>query len=113
ASGSLDELDLAAVALGDLAHYRQSQTRSLPAAGGLRTVEAVEDEGPVARVDPGAVVADQHLAARCGHLHHPARLAPLGGVLHQVPDRAIQLLRVADHGGGLAIVVERELREAG
>src|SRR6185437_5287379 len=64
ASGSLDELDLAAVALGDLAHYRQSQTRSLPAAGGLRTVEAVEDEGPVARVDPGAVVADQHLAAR-------------------------------------------------
>src|SRR4051794_20629069 len=112
AAGDLDELDLAAVALGHLAHDGQAQARALPAAGGLRAVEAVEDVGAVAGIDAWTVVADEHVAALARDLHDAARVAPLGSVLHEVPERAVELLGIADHGGRPALVLELELREA-
>src|SRR4051812_39361197 len=84
AARRIDELDLAAVALGNLAHDRQSKARALPAAGGLGAVEAVEHEGPITGIDAGPVVTDEHLTVPARDLHHAARGAPLGGVLHEV-----------------------------
>src|SRR5919201_1246496 len=51
-------------------------------------------------------------AARRGHLHDAARLAPLGRVLHQIPYRTVEVLGVAYDGGGLGAVLEAQLREA-
>src|SRR5262249_23711289 len=46
------------VRLGDLAHDRQSETRARHRPRRVRAVEALEQQRPILRGDPGPVVAD-------------------------------------------------------
>ena len=66
------------------------EARARQAAGGRRAVEAVEHVGQVGVRDAGPVVADGDLAVAHADLDLPAGRAPLGGVVDQVRDRAVE-----------------------
>ena len=71
---------------------RPSPNPGRPRAAG-RAVEAVEHIGEVGVRDAGAVVAHAHLAVAHADLDLAARRAPLGGVVEQVRDRAVEAAR--------------------
>jgi hypothetical protein len=76
------------VGLGDLAHDRQPEARSLAPAGAVPAVEAIEHERAPRRRHARPVVAHRDLAAAHAHLDDAARRPVLGGVVEQVADRA-------------------------
>jgi hypothetical protein len=84
--------DLAAVGLGDLARYGEPQARAAVGAGGVRPVEALEDEGQLVIRDADARVRDleRDPAVFLPQPHSDA--TALRRVLHGV---------VQEYGGGL------------
>jgi hypothetical protein len=98
--------------LGDLPDDCEAEPGSGSAAGGFRTVEAVEDERPVGFGDAGAVVADGHLSADNRQFDAAASVAPLGGVLDEVPDGPFELFPVTPDRGRIGLELEVEAREA-
>ncbi len=66
----------------------------------------------VRRVDPGTAVAHGQLAVAQAHVDHRARRTPLGGVVEQVRDGAVQPRRDALHERGLELRSRRSRRGA-
>ncbi len=81
--------------LGDLADDREPEPGAGHAPRGSGSVEAVEHVRQVLLVDPGTVVAHRHLAVANGDLDLAAGRAPLGRVVEQVRDRALDRRRDA------------------
>jgi hypothetical protein len=75
------------VIFGDLPDNCEAEPGSRPAARCFRAVEAVEDERPIGGRDAGAVVADDYFAPSDRQVDAAGAVAPLGGVLDEVPDR--------------------------
>src|SRR5205807_357749 len=109
AVGALGD-DLTTVRFRDLPDDREPQPGSGHAPSGAGPVEPVEDVRQVLLVDPGAVVAHRHLAAADRDLDLAARRAPLGRVVEQVRDRALD--RRGDAVDDRLLEVGRE-RDAG
>src|SRR5262249_60159288 len=105
------DLDSAAVVFRDLANDGEAEPGARVAPRRFRAVEAVEDERLVGGTDAGAVVADRHLAVRDRQLDAADAVAPLGGVLDEVPDRPLELLGIARHRGRLGVEGEGESGE--
>jgi hypothetical protein len=111
-AGRLLHHDPTAVVLGDLPDDRQAETGSLQAAGRVGAVEAVEDEGPVGGIDTGAVVADDDLAGDDFDFYTAVSVAPLDGVLDEVPDRSFEGFRISPDTRLLSIEGDVEVGEA-
>ena len=99
--------DGSAVPLGHLAHDRQAQPGTGPAAGGVGAEEAVEDLGALVVRDSRPAVADGQLAVAQAHVDRRVGRAPLRGVVEQVGDGAIEPRRDALHQRGLELGRER------
>src|SRR5262249_40901472 len=107
------DLDAAAVVLRDLSHDRKAEPRPRLTARALGTVEAVEADRLACARPPGAGVAARPFPAHATQLDAAAAVAPLGGVLDEVPDRPLELLGIARDRRRLGIESQRKSRKAG
>src|SRR5262249_51803644 len=91
------ELDLTAVRVRHLADDREAEAGAWHPARRARTVEALEHVRQVLIGDPGAVVADDHLAVLYLERNLSPGRAALAGAVEEVAHRSLDRRRDAAH----------------
>ena len=94
----------------DIADDRQPESRPWERSGLVGAVEAVEYVRKVLRIETGSAVANGQDSVLQLHVDVPAIRAPLDGVVEQVHDCAVDLLRRAPHEGRFDLGVEADAR---
>jgi hypothetical protein len=98
------------VCFGDLTDDREPEAGPRHSSSPARTVEAIEHVGEVILSDAGAVIANHHLAVAYLDLDLCSRRAPLGGVVEEIGDRALDRPRNTMDDGLVEVSGERDPR---